>query len=298
MTKRAWLLFILICVIWGVPYLFIKVAVDGGLAPSFIAWSRIVLAAAVLLPIGWRKLGGLRARTAAVFGYTACEVAVPFVLIALGERYITSSLTAILVSTMPLMVALLSLRLLPGDRLTGKRVLGLVLGFGGVVALLGVDVSGRRNELLGAALVLMATLCYAIAPIIVNRWLADLDPLGPVTASLLIASAALLPGGIATFPQRLPPPTALWAIAVLGVICTALGLVIFFRLIAEAGASRASVVTYVNPLVAVVVGVLALGEHIGAVSALGLVLILIGSWISTSSSASGHEVASLNSTTA
>jgi drug/metabolite transporter (DMT)-like permease len=173
-----------------------------------------------------------------------------------------------------------------------------VLGFGGVVTLLGVDVSGRRNELLGAALVLMATLCYAIAPVIVNRWLADLDPLGPVTASLLIASAALLPAGIATFPQRLPPPTALWAIAVLGVICTALGLVIFFRLIAEAGASRASVVTYVNPLVAVVVGVLALGEHIGAVSALGLVLILIGSWISTSGSASGHEVASLNSTTA
>ena len=286
MTRRAWLLFILSSVIWGVPYLFIKIAVDAGIAPAFIAWSRIALAAALLLPLAIQRkvLQGLRERTAAIIGYTACEVAVPFILISIGEQYITSSLTAILVATMPLMVALLSLRLIPGEHLSGKRLIGLLIGFAGVVALLGFDVAGRATELLGAALVLVATLGYAIAPIIVSRRLSDLDPLGPVTASLLIATVALLPPAIATFPGQLPSVSALIAIAVLGIICTAAGLLAFFRLIAEAGPSRASVITYVNPLVAVVVGVLALGERLSLVSVAGLGLILVGSWVSTGGS--------------
>ncbi len=286
MTRRAWLLFILSSVIWGVPYLFIKIAVDAGIAPAFVAWSRIVLAAALLLPLAIRRkaLRGLRDRAGAIFGYTASEVAVPFILISIGEQYITSSLTAILVATMPLMVALLSLRLIPGEHLSGKRLIGLLIGFAGVVALLGFDVAGRATELLGAALVLVATLGYAIAPIIVSRRLSDLDPLGPVTASLLIATVALLPPAIATFPSQLPSVAALIAIAVLGIICTAAGLIVFFRLIAEAGPSRASVITYVNPLVAVVVGVVALGERLSLVSVVGLGLILVGSWVSTGGS--------------
>jgi len=286
MTRRAWLLFILSSVIWGVPYLFIKIAVDAGIAPAFVAWSRIALAAALLLPLAIRRkvLQGLRERTAAIIGYTACEVAVPFILISIGEQYITSSLTAILVATMPLMVALLSLRLIPGEHLSGKRLIGLLIGFAGVVALLGFDVAGRATELLGAALVLVATLGYAIAPIIVSRRLSDLDPLGPVTASLLIATVALLPPAIATFPSQLPSVSALIAIAVLGIICTAAGLLVFFRLIAEAGPSRASVITYVNPLVAVIVGVVTLGERLSLVSVAGLGLILVGSWVSTGGS--------------
>ena len=286
MTRRAWLLFILSSVIWGVPYLFIKIAVDAGIAPAFIAWSRIALAAALLLPLAIQRkvLQGLRERTAAIIGYTACEVAVPFILISIGEQYITSSLTAILVATMPLMVALLSLRLIPGEHLSGKRLIGLLIGFAGVVALLGFDIAGRATELLGAALVLVATLGYAIAPIIVSRRLSDLDPLGPVTASLLIATVALLPPAIATFPGQLPSVSALIAIAVLGIICTAAGLLVFFRLIAEAGPSRASVITYVNPLVAVIVGVVTLGERLSLVSVAGLGLILVGSWVSTGGS--------------
>src|SRR6266576_1916186 len=286
MTARAWTLFVLSSVIWGVPYLFIKVAVDAGVPPAFVAWSRIVLAAALLLPLAIRRkaLRGLRDRAGPILGYTASEVAVPFVLIAVGERYITSSLAAILVATMPLMVALLSVRLVPGERLTGARLAGLATGFAGVVALLGFDVAGRASELLGAALVLVATLGYAIAPIIVSRRLSDLDPLGPVTASLLIATVALLPPAIATFPSQLPSVAALIAIAVLGIICTAAGLIVFFRLIAEAGPSRASVITYVNPPVAVVVGVVTLGERLSIVSVAGLGLILVGSWVSTGGS--------------
>lgn len=286
MTPRAWWLFVVTSIVWGVPYLFIKIAVEAGLHPTFVAWSRIALAALVLLPLALRRhaFRGLSARIGSIAGYAACELAIPFVLIATGERYISSSLTAILIATMPLMVALLALRLSPGDRLTGRRVLGLAIGLGGVVALLGVDVGGRPAELLGATLVLVATLAYAIAPIIVTRRLADLDPLGPVTLGLLLASVALLPPALAHLPVGVPGPATVGAMVALGIVCTALGLVAFFDLVAEVGPNRASVVTYVNPLVAVVLGVLTRGERLGAVSIAGTFCILLGSWMSTAES--------------
>jgi drug/metabolite transporter (DMT)-like permease len=283
MNARAWLLFAAVSVVWGVPYFFIKVAVDADVPPAFIAWSRVALGAALLLPLAQRRraLRGLGGRWRAVAAYAACEIAVPFLLIALGEQHVSSSLTAILIASMPLMVALLSVRLSQADKPTGLRLGGLVVGFGGVVALLGVDVAGKPDELLGAALILVATLGYATAPIIVNRRLADLDPLGPIAISLAAATVALLPAAIATPPDGMPSLDALGSLAVLGVVCTALGLVLFFRLITEAGPSRASVITYVNPLVAVVLGVLVLDERVGASSVVGLLAILAGSWLST-----------------
>src|SRR3989441_11184526 len=215
MTPRAWWLFAASSVIWGVPYLFIRVGVDAGVPPGFIAWARVTLGAALLLPFALRRgaLHGLWQRGWAIAAYAACEIAVPFVLIAMGERYISSSLTAILIATMPLFVALLSLRLSTADQPTGLRLLGLVIGLGGVVALLGVDVAGRPAELLGAALVLVATLGYAAAPIILSRRLADLDPLRPGAASLTISAIALLPAVLARPPQAIPA-SALWASAV------------------------------------------------------------------------------------
>src|SRR5207253_11399132 len=138
--------------------------------------------------------------------------------------------------------------------------------------------AGRPDELLGTALVLLTTLGYATAPIIVSRRLADLDPLGPVAASLTLSTVALLPAVFVSPPHAIPA-SALWAIAVLGVVCTAAGLVVFFQLIAEAGPSRASVITYINPVVAVLLGVVVLDEHLGAMSLTGLALILGGSWL-------------------
>src|SRR2546427_8836781 len=171
MTPRAWWLFAASSAIWGVPYLFIRVAVDAGVPPAFLAWARVALGAALLLPLALRRgaLHGLWDRGWAIAAYATCEIAVPFVLIAMGERYISSSLTAILIATMPLFVALLAVRLSPADKPTGLRLLGLVIGLGGVVALLGVDVAGRPTELLGAALGLVATLGYAAAPIKIGR---------------------------------------------------------------------------------------------------------------------------------
>jgi drug/metabolite transporter (DMT)-like permease len=283
MTPRAWLLFAAVSVVWGVPYFFIKVAVEAGVPPGFVAWSRVALAAALLLPLARRRgaLAGLGGRWRAIVAYAACEVAVPFLLIAVGEQHISSSLAAILIASMPLMVALLSVRFSPADRPTGLRLAGLVVGFGGVVALLGVDVAGRPGELLGAALVLVATLCYGTATIVVNCFLADLDPFGPIAASLGLATVALAPVALAGLPREVPPADALGALAVLGVVCTALGLVLFFRLVIEAGPSRAAVITYVNPLVAVVLGVLILDERLGLISVVGLLAILGGSWLAT-----------------
>lgn len=286
MSPRAWLLFALTTLIWGVPYLFIKVAVDGGVPPAFVAWSRIALAAALLLPLAWSRgaLRGLRNHVTAIVAYAACEVAVPFVLIAIGEQYITSSLTAILVASMPLMVALLSLWLSAGDRLGGLRLIGLLIGFVGVVVMFGVDIAGQPKELFGAILVLLATLCYAVAPLVVSRWLKHLDPLGPITAGLTLAAIALLPAAFGALPPRLPSPSALASIVVLGVVCTAIGLVVFFRLIVEAGPNRASVIAYTCPVVAVIAGISILDEQLGAASLLGLLMILSGSWLATRAS--------------
>jgi len=165
---------------------------------------------------------------------------------------------------------------------------GLVVGLGGVVAVLGLDVAGRPAELLGAALVLVATLGYAAAPIIVSKRLADLDPLGPVAASLMLSTIALLPAALARPLHGIPGSAALLALVVLGVVCTALGLVVFFQLIAEAGPNRASLITYVNPLVAVAVGVVALHEHVGAATLTGLLLILVGSWLAAGGRVEQH----------
>ena len=283
MTRKAWVLFALSSVIWGIPYLFIKVAVDGGVPPAFVAWARVALGALLLTPIALRRraFSGLGEHWIAILVYSATEIAIPFVLISAGEQRVSSSLAAILVSTMPLQLAVLAVWLHPEHRPTGWRLMGLVIGLGGVVAMLGIDVGGRPGELWGAAMVLLATVGYATAPLIISRYLSKLDPMGPVAASLLVSSLALLPFALAWPPRGWPAPSALISLAVLGVVCTVMGLIVFFQLIATAGPSRASLITYVNPVVAVIVGVLTLHEHVGAMSLAGLLLILGGSWLAT-----------------
>jgi drug/metabolite transporter (DMT)-like permease len=281
-SARAWIVFAAVSVLWGIPYLFIKIAVDD-VSPGFVAWGRIAVGAAVLLPFAWKlgALKGLRGRAWPIVAYAACEIAVPFFLIAVGEQHVSSSLASILIATMPLIVALLALRFAPEERPTRMRMLGLVIGLGGVVALLGIDVAGHTDELFGATCVLVATLGYATAPIIINRRLSDLHPLGPVTAGLVLATIALFPLAAFTAPGSMPSGGAIASVVVLGVGCTAIGLVLFFVLITEVGPSRASVITYINPIVAVALGVTLLDERLGAGAVAGLLLILAGSWLAT-----------------
>ena len=282
MSARAWVAFVAVSVIWGVPYLFIKVAVQET-SPTFIAWARITIAMVLVLPVAWRlgAFRGLRGRWAAVVAYAAFEIAIPFALIPLGEQHVSSSVAAILISGVPLGVAVLALRFAPGERVTLRRGIGLFVGLTGVVTLMGINVAGRLEELFGAACVLGATLCYAAAPIVVKRSLSDLDPLGTVAAGLTLSTLALTPFAILTRPATMPSTSTLVSLLVLGVLCTAVGLLLYFFLITDAGPSRASIITYLNPAVAVVLGVIVLGESVTPLLAAELLLILAGSWLAT-----------------
>jgi len=282
-SPRAWVLFVAMSLIWGIPYLFIKIAVDADVPPLVVAWSRVALGALVMLPIAWRSgaLRGIRPRLRWVAAFALFEIAIPFPLIAFGEPHVSSSVTAILIASLPLVVAGITLRIEPGERVSAPRLAGLLLGLAGVVLLVGVDIAGSRQELIGALCVLGATLGYAVGPMIIRHRLSACDPRGVSAVALAAGSLMLLPSLIVTPLHEVPPGGALAAIAVLGLVCSALAFVVFFSLIVEAGPTRATVVTYLNPAVAVLLGVIVLDERLGVASLVGLALILAGSWTAT-----------------
>ena len=282
MSPRGWVLFASMSVIWGVPYLFIKIAVDE-ISPSVVAWSRLAIAAAVLLPVAW-KLGALRGlgkRWRILTVFAAVEMAVPWPLIGYGEVHVSSSLTAILIATVPLFVALLATRFDHSERPTPTRLVGMLIGLGGVVALVGIDIGGHSDQLVGALAILFSAFLYAIGPMIVKRRLSYVDPLGPVAASLGVATLLVTPFALADVPDAVPSADTLASVAVLGLVCSALAFLLFFRLIAEIGPGRATVITYINPVVALALGVAILDESVTTGVAVGLLLILAGSWLST-----------------
>lgn len=283
MTPRAWAAFGAVSVLWGIPYYFIKVVVDDGVPPLFLAWARVVLAAVLLLALAWRAgvLPSLRGHGRFIALYAILEIAIPFPLIGEGERHVSSSLTAILIAAVPLFVALLAIRFDPSERVTGRRLVGLLVGLLGVVALVGIDVAGERDELLGAGAVLLAALGYAAGPMLLNTKLKGLDMRAIMGASLLVAAVVLTPFALADPPASTPPTEAFLSIVVLAVLCTGAAFMLFGILIAEVGPSRASVITYVAPIVALALGVLALDERPGPGSFVGLVLIVAGSWLAT-----------------
>jgi drug/metabolite transporter (DMT)-like permease len=270
-------------VIWGVPYLLIRIAVRGGVTAPDLAWARVAMAAAVLVALAWRAgtLRSLHGRWGWLAVYAVVEMAIPFPLIAAGERHVASSLAAIVIASVPLIVALLSWRFDPSERLTRFRAVGLVIGFGGVVLLVGVDVAGNAQELLGVGMILVAAVGYSIGPMLIKLRLADLDPRATMGVSLALAAVMLAPLAAVDPPRSTPGAGALAAVVVLGLLCTAAAFVIFTVLIREAGTSRSTVITYVSPVIALALGVVLLGEQPGAGSIAGLLLILAGSWFAT-----------------
>jgi drug/metabolite transporter (DMT)-like permease len=283
MSPRAWTAFAAISTLWGIPYLFIRIAVDDGVPPAFLAWSRVLIGAAVLLALAWRAgvLSPLRGRARWLIGYAVLEIAIPFPLIATGEKHVSSSLAAIIIACVPLIVALLALRFDHDERATGRRLVGLLIGLVGVIALVGIDIAGNSDELFGAACIFLAAVGYAAAPMMLKRQLADLDPRATMGVALAIAAVVL------TVPAALDPPSvpltteAVLSIVVLGLLCTAAALAIMAWLVVDIGPGRALVITYINPIVAVALGVTILGERPGAGAVAGLLLILAGSWLST-----------------
>ena len=282
MSWRVLLAFTALSVIWGIPYLLIKLAV-AEVAPVGVTWCDLALGAAVLLPMAWKRrvlrLSKLPKR--AICAVALAQLALPSFLVALGERWISSSLAGTLLAAVPLVVILLAPLFGLNEPLGVRRITGFMVGFIGVVVLLGFNPVNGPLEWAGIACIAVATLGYAAAPLIVQRYLAGVDELGAVAVSLGVATVVLLPGAAWSMPTSPPSILVLVALGVLGVVCTAFGLLLYFFLIKHAGAARASVVTYLNPAIAALLGVAVLHEQFPLSSALGLLLIVVGSWLAT-----------------
>ena len=282
MGWREWTIFAALGVIWGLPYFFIKVAVQE-VSPLLLALCRVALASAVLLPIAWRRgsLRGLSRHKAAILAFALAEFAVPFTAISLGERWISSSVTGILIAMVPLSIALIQRFFGITETLGAWRIAGLALGFAGVAALLGAGPIEYPLGWAGVGCMLLATLGYAIGPLIIQRHMNELDSIGPLAASLGVATLILLIPAAFDLPRQMPSGLALASIAVLGLICTAVAMLLMFHLVRHAGASRAAVITYINPVIATLLGVLVLHEPLGIAGCMAFATILLGSWLAT-----------------
>jgi drug/metabolite transporter (DMT)-like permease len=282
MSRKSLALFAATSVIWGSSFLFIRVAVEH-MPPSAVVFGRTVLGAAFLVPLAARRRAfrGVRRVIVPVIVVTVLDMAAPTFLTAWGEQHVSSSAAGILTATDPLFTAVVALWLIRSEVPDRKRLAGLVIGFGGVIALLGIDVRGSVAELLGAGAVLLSALGYAVAALLYRRWLADEPALAVTAAMTAISSVAFLAPAAVDLPRHLPPASSLLALAVLGIVNTGVAYWLFYLLIDEAGAATASVITYVMPVVALFLGVGLLGEPLTIGAVAGLLLIALGAWLAT-----------------
>ena len=289
MTRRGWLLFALMSVIWGIPYLFIKIALEGVSAP-FLVLARTAIGAAILLPIALRR-GLIRSALRSwrpLLAFAVLEIGGPWLLLNDAEQHITSSLAGLLIAAVPLIGTLVTWRLGDHSALDPRRLLGLLVGMAGVAAVVGLDIGSTSGLRMGE--VLLVAVGYAIAPIIADRKLKDVPTLAVISLSLTGVALAYVPAAIITRPHAWPHANVLGAILILGLICTASAFLLFFRLIAEVGPVRSTVITFINPAVAVLLGMLVLDERFTAGVAVGFPLVLLGSWLSTRKSAPREQL--------
>jgi drug/metabolite transporter (DMT)-like permease len=275
MTRRDWTVFGAMCVIWGVPYLLIRVAVSD-LAPGTLVCLRTGIGGLILVPFALATGGfaPLLRRWRPLLAFAAVEMAAPWFLLSDAERKLSSSLTGLLIAAVPLVGVLIARLTRSDEHFDALQLTGLAVGLVGVGLLLGLDV-GQVSA--GPLLeILVVVICYAVGPVIMARSLADLPSIPVACASLLVVAVGYLPYA------ALRPPTdvranAWWSVLALAAVCTALAFVLFFALIAAIGPARATVITYVNPAVAVLCGVAFLGEDLTAGILVGFPLILAGS---------------------
>ena len=266
--------------IWGIPYLFIKIAV-AELTPASLVFLRTAIGAALLLPIAAARkdLGPLLPHWKWIAAYTLVEVAAPWFLLADAERRISSSLSGLLIALVPSIGAVLAWASGSDDRLDARRIAGLALGFMGVAALVGLDVGA--SDLGAVAEVVLVALGYALGALIIARKLSGLPVFGVIAASLALTMIVYAPVGMRQLPSALPSLQVIVAVLILGVVCTAIAFLVFFPLIAEVGPARATVITYVNPAVALALGVAFLHEPLTFGIVVGFVLIVFGSVLAT-----------------
>ena len=281
MSRRGWALFLTMSVIWGIPYLLIKVAVEE-LSPATLVFLRCGLAALVLVPLAASR-GGLRAplrHWKPLLAFTVLEMTGPWLLLAYAEQTLTSSLTGLLVATVPIVSVVAGRVVGEADRLDPLRVAGMVVGLLGVGALLGLDIGG--GEVMAVGAVALVVLGYGTAPLIVSRRLGGVSSTGVSAWALLLTALVYLPlAGPRLADEGLPSGNVVGAVLALALVCTAAALVLFFALIREVGPNRALVITFVNPAVAVLLGVWLLDEPLTVGTLVGFPLVLVGCVLAT-----------------
>ncbi len=277
MTRRGIILFAALGLVWGIPYLFIKIAVVE-LSPEFLVLSRAALAALILLPIAAyrRALAPVLQRWKPLLAFALVEIAVPWYFLSSAETTLPSSTTGLLLSAVPLAAVGVALAFGRRDRLTAINGVGIVIGMLGVAAIVGLDLGG--SDLLGVAKLLVVVVGYALGPAILARWMSDLPGVGIMALALAISAVVILPlvaitGG---WPTAVPSLPTIGSVIVLAVVCSALAFLLMFALIAEIGPIRMTAITFVNPAVAVVAGALVLSEPITIWTLIGFALILVG----------------------
>ena len=282
MSRRGALLFAAMCVIWGIPYLLIRVAVEE-LSPAMLVLARTVVAALLLLPVAAyrRELRVLLPYWLPVLAFAAIEIAVPWILLGAAEQEISSSLTGLLIAAVPIVGVVIARTTGARERLGLQSGIGLLLGLVGVGAIVGVNLEGAGAVPL--AEIGLVAVCYAVGPFVLQRWLSDLPALGVIAASLALTAIAYLPIAAFSLPEDRPSAEAIGSTVALAVVCTAVAFLVFFSLIAEVGPVRAALITYVNPAVAAVLGVAILDERLTAGMALGFGLVLVGSVLASRS---------------
>lgn len=283
MSRRGWLLFSAMAVIWGVPYFFIRVAVKE-LEPPVVVFGRTVLAAAALLLIARRSdsIRPVLRRWRPVVAFAIVEMAIPWILLTTAEQHISSGLAALLVSSVPIVGALAAFCL--GDRsaLRLVRVVGIVVGICGVAFLVGHDLrSDDPPPWWSIAMVLGVCVCYATAPFIVERRLSGVPSIGVIAVSLGIVTIIYAPIAAVSLPVETPSANSILSVLALAILCTGIAFLIFFRLIDEVGAARAGLITFVNPVVAIFLGALFLDEVVTVATLIGFVLVLAGCWLAS-----------------
>ncbi|EST23877.1 membrane protein [Streptomyces roseochromogenus subsp. oscitans DS 12.976] len=281
MTARGWFLFSLMGVVWGVPYLMIKVAVDE-VSPPVVVFTRCALGAVLLLPFALRQ-GGLprtiRTHWRPMLAFACLEILIPWMTLTDAERHLSSSTAGLLIAGVPIVGVIVARLLGDTEHLGARRLTGLALGLGGVTVLTLPHLTGGDARSL--AEVFVTVLGYATAPVIAARRLKEVPSLHLTAACLTLAAVVYAPLAALAHPTSLPSPSALAALTGLGVLCTAVAFVAFLELIKEAGPTRATVITYVNPAVAVAAGALFLNERLTPTVLAAFALILAGSVLAT-----------------
>jgi drug/metabolite transporter (DMT)-like permease len=283
MSRRSWTLLLCVAAVWGGSFMLTSIAIRE-LSVPVVALLRTGVGALVLLPIALARgaLAGLRRQLGPVFVLGVVQLAAPFLLLGFGQRSVPSGSAGILVSSTPLWTALLAVWIDHEERSRGRGLVGLAVGFVGVALLCGLELSGSLDTLLGAAMLLLGALSYALGGFLGKDRVRGMTPVGAITGAMLAGTVALVPLALASLPDRAPGLGPLAAAVALGAVSGGLGWLMYYTVLAESGPAKAAIALYLVPAFAVVYGVVLLGEQLTAAAIAGLALVVSGSWLAAS----------------